>query len=122
MTYGSDGQVADEIPQLLHHHGRPRQLPFHHRLAFTGEPSDQFVDLDDGAGHSKPRVGSSKNDEIGILHQRFGNRHVLSAAAQQFGDLHVIAGGAYLVSDITKSTRMIQNGPSLDRLQSGAHP
>jgi hypothetical protein len=28
MTYGSDGQVADEILQLLHHHGRLRQLLF----------------------------------------------------------------------------------------------
>jgi hypothetical protein len=49
MTYGSEGQVADEIPQLLHHHGGPRQLPFRHRLAFIGEPLDQFVDLDNGA-------------------------------------------------------------------------
>src|SRR5882724_10393840 len=66
---------------------------------------------------STPRVGSSKNDQIRILHQRFGNHHFLLVAARQFDDLHVIAGDAHVgghISDITKSTRMSQNGHWLD--------
>src|SRR6267154_4037536 len=45
---------------------------------------------------STPRVGSSKNDQIRILHQRFGNHHFLLFAARQFDDLHVIVGGAHV--------------------------
>jgi len=89
----------------------------HHRIAFIGEPLDQFVDLDDGADIDAARR-LIENDQIRILHQRFGNRHFLLVAARQFDDLHVIAGVAHLertISDITKSTRMIQNGHSLDR-------
>ena len=53
----------------------------HHRLAFIGEPLDQFVDLDDRADIDAARR-LIENDQIPILHTRDFWQSALSAGCR----------------------------------------
>ena len=89
----------------------------HHRLAFIGEPLDQFVNLDDRADIDAARR-LIENNEIRFLHRRFGNHHFPLVAADSSTTFMSLPAARTLsghISDITKSTRMTQNGHSLDR-------